>query len=101
MPTAAAAAAHDTITVTIVCARPPRAKRQVSGTIRKSTICLQAIRLVRGSGENAVLTSVNTTYAASGQANDGTSIDSRSTTIRASQQTIDIVRRICAIAIEN
>ncbi len=58
MPTAALAAAHDTITVTIVAARAPVAKRYTSGTSRNSTICFEAMRLVRGSGENAVATSV-------------------------------------------
>src|SRR3954469_21750639 len=101
MPTAAAAAAHDTITVTIVCACPPRAKRYTSGTIRNSTICLHAIRLVRGSGENAVLINVNTAYAISGHPNDGISTASRLTTMSAIQQTSDTARRICATAMEN
>ena len=57
MPTAALTAANDTITVTSVEACDPVTNRYTNGTSRNSTICLSAIRLVRGSGENAVATS--------------------------------------------
>src|SRR5258708_33170456 len=101
MPTAALTAANDTITVTIVAARGPVANRYTSGTSRNRTICLSAIRLVRGLGENAVETSVTAAYRASGQANRGTSIVSRSRMTSAIQQQNATAKRICATAIEN
>src|SRR5438105_1679041 len=101
MPTAAAAAANDTMTVTIVCAFDPRANRYVNGMSRNRTICLHAIRLVRGSGENAVETSVITAYATSGHANDGISNFSCSRTMSANQQTTETVSSACAMAMEN
>src|SRR5579864_3392107 len=101
MPTAALTAANDTITVASIDARGPLANRYTSGTSRNRTICLSAIRLVRGSGENAVEMSETAAYSASGHANRGTSIVSRSRTTRAIQQASATVSRICATAIEN
>ncbi len=68
---------------------------------RNSTICLDAIRLVRASGENAVATSVIAMYAPSGHANRGISIVSRSRITSAIQQQAAMAVRICATAMEN
>src|SRR6202171_1210357 len=101
MPNAALAAPTDTITVIIVDPRSPVAKRNVSGTIRKSTSCLVSMRLTRACGENAAERIVIAAYAASGQKKRGTSTRSRRITTSAAQHAIAIVSSDCAIAIEN